>query len=62
MLSEPLAKPSKPSTAARIKKLQDRLDSPVEFWKRIAVISINRHPEWGLEIKNGRVQMREIPF
>ncbi len=59
---KPLAKPSEPTTESRIKKLQERLDSPLEFWKRIAVTSIDRHPEWGLEIKNGQVRMRDIPF
>lgn len=61
-LTGPLAKLSVADTEARIKQLQEWLDSPLNFWKRIAMLAIDSHPEWGLKAMNGQVEMSDIPF
>lgn len=55
----PLARLSVADTEVRIKQLQEWLDSPLDFWKRIAVATVDSHPEWGLKVMDGRVEMRD---
>lgn len=55
----PLAKLSLANTEARIEQLQEWLNSPLIFWKRIAVATVDSHPEWGLKVTDGQVELRD---